>query len=96
MSSDWPARTLKAWLRWSMPALQAPPPAPAADPAEEEEEEVSKLRGPSCSGTFLISMLSFLSMRGAPQLSTTGESGDEGVWPWLDSDLVDAVDALLL
>lgn len=79
-----------------MPALQAPPPAPAADPTEEEDE-VSKLRGPSCSGTFLISMLSFRSMRGALQPSAAvGESGDEGVWPWLDSDLVDAVDALLL
>lgn len=62
------------------------------------EGEVSKLRGPSCSGTFLISMLSFLSIRGAPQHSTTSDRGEEGVGVWLgpDSDFVDVDEDLLL
>lgn len=94
VSRDWLGRALKAWLRCSIPALLAELlPTPPATPTEEE---VSKLRGPSCNGTFLISMLSFLSIRGAPELSTPGDSGEEGVWLWPDSDFVDAEDNLLL
>lgn len=94
VSRDWPGRALKAWLRCNIPPLLAELlPTPPATPMEEE---VSKLRGPSCNGTFLISMLSFLSIRGPPELSTPGDSGEEGVWLWLDSDFVDADDNLLL
>lgn len=96
VSRDWPERALKAWPLCSMAALLVEPlPTPPATPIEEE---VSKLRGPSCNGTFLISMLSFLSIRGAPEHSTTGERGEEGVWVWLwpDSDFVDVEDNLLL
>lgn len=94
VSRDWPGRALKAWLRCSIPPLLAellltPPTTPM-------EEEVSKLRGPSCNGTFLISMLSFLSIRGAPQPSAAGDSGEEGVWLWPDPDFVDPEDNLLL
>lgn len=81
VSRVWPERALKAWplCSWELllvELLAETPPPPA-------EEEVSKLRGPSCSGTFLISMLSFLSIRGAPQQSAAGERGEEGVWLWL-------------
>lgn len=94
VSRVWPARALKAWLRCSIPPLLAELlPTPPTTPMEEE---VSKLRGPSCNGTFLISMLSFLSIRGAPPLSTAGESGEEGVWLWPHPDLVEAADSLLL
>lgn len=93
VSRDWPVRALKAWLLCSIAALLVVPlPIPAATPMEEE---VSKLRGPSCSGTFLISMLSFLSIRGAPEHSTAGERGEEDVWPWPDSGFVDEDNLLL-
>lgn len=92
-------RALNAWPLCSAAAAvpaaalgppPAPPPPPAtetAPPAEEEEmigEGASKLRGPSCSGTFLISMLSFRSMRGGGaeehSRDAAGESGEgEGV-----------------
>lgn len=94
VSRDWPVRPLKAWLRCSIPVLLAE--LLMTPPATPMEVEVSKLRGPSCNGTFLISMLSFLSIRGALEHSTTGERGDVGVWLWLDSDFVDAEDNLLL
>jgi len=90
VSSGWLPRLLKAWLRWRTPLLVLPPATAAAAVMAEEEQE-SKLRGPSCSGTFLISMLSLRSMRGTPEPSTTatppalvvveevvvGESGEE-------------------
>lgn len=94
VSRDWPALALKAWLLCSTPALLAELLLTA--PATPMEVEVSKLRGPSCSGTFFISMLSFLSIRGTPEHSTEGERGDDGVWLWPDSDFVDVEDNLLL
>lgn len=96
VSRAWPERALKAWVLCSTVALLAEPlPSPPASPIEEE---VSKLQGPSCNGTFLISILSFLSMRGAPEHSTTDERGVEWVWVWLwpDSDFADVEDSLLL
>ena len=94
MSSGWLPRLLKAWVRVRMELLVLPPetapapvaphpPAALAAPAEEaaaaDVADVSKLRGPSCSGTFLISMLSLRSMRGTPEPSPAGagESGEE-------------------
>lgn len=96
VSRDWVERDLKAWPLCSMqPLLQELAPCPPAPPTEED---VSKLRGPSCSGTFLISMLSFLSIRGMPGHSMTGERGEDGAWVWLwpNSGFVDVEENLLL
>lgn len=80
VSRDGPERTLKAWDLCNMlPLLAEELLRPPATPPEEDVV-VSKLRGPSCSGTFLISMLSFLSILGTPEHSREGERGEEGVW----------------
>ena len=79
MSSGWLPRLLKAWVRWRMELLVLPPAVMAAPPAAAAAAaDGSKLRGPSCSGTFLISMLSLRSTRGAPEPSAAGgERGEE-------------------